>query len=824
MPTQTPSRTTLLDAGLAAQRAGCSLIPINGATKQPYHDLLPQVCALPRIQKNGAWLDSRGAPLDDDEIDGGKSSWAHFLHNRADAKEIMGWVKGGAQLAIVAGAISCGVECIDFDIVETTGASLHAEWREVVGALTDPLIHQRTGGGGEQYVYRYAPADGEERDGNLKLAYLPDATAKRGESVAIETRGDGGYFIIAPSRHPSGNHYALISGDWGVIPAIDANTRRALLAAARALCQSTRPADADEAARQARARSTTYSAGLNGQVSVIDAFNKAHTIIEQLERAGYVQRGRRWYHPQGGDDKRPGVVLLNDSSYHHDSDDPLADGYTHTAFDVFCHFDHNENLNDAVKAAAADLKIPFEPHGAATMRDGWACCPTHATTLRQGKKSGWYCPHPDASQPSGYCAFWWRGDGYTPPEGEPPAGDGGVAGSAPEEGKKTGGRLLTSERILEALSTLGYSFRLNVLDDTVEVNGESITDVMRAKIRTEIRDLDVKPLSAVEDVYTTAAARNPYHPIRAYLDSLVWDGTPRIVTLANHFTCTDPPIKYPDGTTRPLFTVYLGRWLVGCVAKVYVNAQNLMLVLAGPQGKGKSAFIFWLCKHLVEYHAEAPLSPGDRLCDLRVINTFIWEVSELDATTRKSDVSALKAFITRKTVTTRKYHALHDIKKPALASFAGTVNDGTGFLVDETGSRRFMVATITAIDWRYTDLDIDQIWAEAAHYYRAGMAWQLNEYEAVLQEQLNQAHEVSDPIEGWLEKFFFLGVQDDTFGMTCSDIIDHLRSHEVPVNADRSWETRIGAALRRRGCVPRQMAIGGGRRARRYFGIIIRGQ
>jgi putative DNA primase/helicase len=390
------------------------------------------------------------------------------------------------------------------------------------------------------------------------------------------------------------------------------------------------------------------------------------------------------------------------------------------------------------------------------------------------------------------------------------------APTAPAARPPAGGTL--SERILDELGTLGYRFRLNQLDDSIEVNGERITKVHKAKIRTALRDKDVRPLEAVDDIILTEADRNAYHPIREYLESLQWDGQNHIGELCDCLQSSDPPIAYASGDS-PLHAVYLYRWLLGTVAKVYEHAQNLMLVLAGPQNLGKSSLVRWLGSPLPQYRVEGPILVNNKDTDVRLITSWIWEVSELDATTRKADVAAIKDFITREWITVRVPWGEHDIRKPALASLVGTVNDGEGFLADPTGNRRFLVTTLTNIDWRYTQLDVNQVWAQAVAEYKRGVPWQLQANEASAQRIVNRGHEVGDPIEGWLEKYFHLDAVDDE-GMTTADIIDHLRSQDVPINADRSWETRIGAVLRRRGIAKRQIAGDDGRRARRYFGII----
>lgn len=330
--------------------------------------------------------------------------------------------------------------------------------------------------------------------------------------------------------------------------------------------------------------------------------------------------------------------------------------------------------------------------------------------------------------------------------------------------------------IAQSLHQLGYSFRLNLCNNNIEVNGSVLDDVLSARIRNDARDAGLKPLMAVEDAVMVDAADNAYHPIKDYLSSLVWDGKPHIARLAAAFTCSDPPVLYPDGTSAPLIQVYLWRWLIGAVAKAYGEHQNMMLVIAGPQKIGKSYLARWLARNIPSYFTEAPINVTDKDTDVRLMSNFLWEVSELDATTRKADVSALKAFITKRVVTVRKSYGKHDTVKPALASLIGTVNESTGFLSDETGNRRFLVASITSIDWGYTAIDVDQVWAEAMHAYQAGEMWQLTDAESDMQTGQNKLHEVESVLEDWIRQHFTIDPTAYAQRMTAGEIIDTLRS------------------------------------------------
>lgn len=358
-----------------------------------------------------------------------------------------------------------------------------------------------------------------------------------------------------------------------------------------------------------------------------------------------------------------------------------------------------------------------------------------------------------------------------------------------------------SAYIAQALHSLGYTFRLNLCNDTIEVNGEPITDVIAAQIRMDARDMGLKPLSAVADTYMIEAARNACHPIRDYLNSLVWDGQYRIAQLAACLHSTDPLVPMPDGRQLTLIHIYLWRWMIGAVAKALDGEQNLMLVLVSArQGIGKSNLARWLCP-LSAYFIEAPLDVSDKDTLVRLMRTWIWEVSELDASTRRADVSALKDIITKRDVTVRKAYGQHDTTKPALASFIGTVNDSTGFLTDDTGNRRFLVASIESIDWSYRQIDRDQLWAEAVAAYQAGEPWQPLPHERVIQEQQNKLHEVESLWDGWISSYFHVGSPAHGNRMTASDIVDVLRTrYDIrPPGSARQQAMEIARVLARLG-------------------------
>ena len=93
-----------------------------------------------------------------------------------------------------------------------------------------------------------------------------------------------------------------------------------------------------------------------GQQSPIELFNAAYDMASLLDSFGYKRVGKKYIHPNSSSGAA-GVTLLDDgrSYYSHHSSDPLADSHTHDAFDLFVHWEHGDDFNAAVKAAANDL-------------------------------------------------------------------------------------------------------------------------------------------------------------------------------------------------------------------------------------------------------------------------------------------------------------------------------------------------------------------------------------------------------------------------------------------------------------------------------------
>ena len=365
----------------------------------------------------------------------------------------------------------------------------------------------------------------------------------------------------------------------------------------------------------------------------------------------------------------------------------------------------------------------------------------------------------------------------------------------------------------QAMEDLGFTFTLNDMNDLVYVNGQPISDILSAVIEYQLRSKNYRSEKDTKITIYKTAYDKKFHPIRDYIDGLILDGSQdHIKNLASFF-------QDRDG----IFESVLRKWLIGAVGRIMGDRpgqQHPMMVLDGPQGIGKSRFVWWLGSPLPAFYIQSSINTEDKDFLINLCSRFIWEVEELGATLRKSDIESLKAFLSKEIVNVRKPYGHDAITKPATASFIGTINNSGGFLADPTGSRRFRVCTLTHVDWGYEGaVDINQIWAQARELYAAGERWTLGADEEKKMREINSRYDVDDPIQfDIIDTFNVNPLETDKYTAT-AQIIHKLRTTGKIVGGnDNQIAQRISNVLTRIGCERSQRRING-QSARLWVGV-----
>lgn len=241
-----------------------------------------------------------------------------------------------------------------------------------------------------------------------------------------------------------------------------------------------------------------------------------------------------------------------------------------------------------------------------------------------------------------------------------------------------------------------------------------------------------------------AAREHRIHPVRSYLDSLHWDGSPRIDTwLIDYLGAADDP----QGVTRAI-----GRcWLMSACARVRAPGCKVdcVLLLEGEQGTGKSTAISVLAG---DWFGDELAEIGSKDAALQLQGVWIVELAELDATS-KADVERVKAFVSRSTDRFRAPYGVHTEEHPRQCVFAGTTNR-RDWNKDHTGARRFLPVECGSIDMVGLRTARDGLFAEADARVRGGERYHIEDVEVMkaLAERQEERFE-EDPWEETITTF-----------------------------------------------------------------------
>src|SRR5699024_8654303 len=110
---------------------------------------------------------------------------------------------------------------------------------------------------------------------------------------------------------------------------------------------------------------------------------------------------------------------------------------------------------------------------------------------------------------------------------------------------------------------------------------------------------------------------------------------------------------------------------------------------------------------------------------------------------------------------------------PRTCVFWGTTNDGE-FLHDRTGNRRFWPVDVGVKDhdkhpWDLTKEDINQLWAEAKHYYLEGESLYLSGEDLALAEEAQAKHTEDDTMVGEIEDYLEIPITEDWYERSKED-------------------------------------------------------
>ena len=289
--------------------------------------------------------------------------WKIYQRALPNEVELTRMLRDGDGLCLVSGAVSGNLEVIDFDMA----GELYPAWCEAVDAaspgLRERLYVEHTPSGGVHVIYRCEDAV----EGNTKLAqrsvpceseddveiagksYKP---RKRADTetfhvvlAPIETRGEGGICLVAPSPN-----YVCQQGSLLTLPVLSAAEHAVLRDAAIGLNEYVPPVTPWT---HAKASGVAKHADSDGDLRPGDDFNQRGDVREVLIKHGWrlVRPGENEYWSRPGKSVGTSATLKAGVFYVHSTNaTPFEPLEAYPPFGVFALLEHDGNFSKAARA------------------------------------------------------------------------------------------------------------------------------------------------------------------------------------------------------------------------------------------------------------------------------------------------------------------------------------------------------------------------------------------------------------------------------------------------------------------------------------------
>lgn len=292
---------------------------------------------------------------------------------------------------------------------------------------------------------------------------------------------------------------------------------------------------------------------------------------------------------------------------------------------------------------------------------------------------------------------------------------------------------------------------------------DEMTDVDESYLRLYFEEkygFDAR--AVLTDALNITEHKNSFHPVRDYLNSLKWDGVPRLEKI--FIDCF--------GVEDSLYAREVGKkFFVGAVRRVFIPAAKMdyIPVLVSEEGLGKSKFVrrmakLWGSDTFYTFN-------GSKEAYEQLRGVWIMEIPELNGVQSKS-ANGRKAFVTKGEDRYRSAYLKYTKTYKRQCVFIASSNDVI-FLDDpsEDGRRWWgLMCNKEAIKVSVHDDEflerVDMYWAEAVHYYLQGVLPILSPEAEAEARNLRQTHKAEDVELGALIDYLEMPVPENWDTMT----------------------------------------------------------
>jgi predicted P-loop ATPase len=272
------------------------------------------------------------------------------------------------------------------------------------------------------------------------------------------------------------------------------------------------------------------------------------------------------------------------------------------------------------------------------------------------------------------------------------------------------------------------------------------TDAFKIAMMLESRDRPIRfrriKTVDIRAAIQTYAELNPTDTAIDWVNSLVWDGVPRVDTFLSTYLGAEKS-EYHQAIGRYMWTALAGRLLVPG------HKADMIPILVGKQGTRKSSAVAALSPFASAF-TDMSFTHSDADTARMLKGKIVVELGELKGMSKR-DSAHIKQFVTRTFEEwTPKFCEL-PVRYQRRFLMIGTTN-ADDFLNDETGERRWLPFKSGLCDPASIERDRDQLWAEAVVLFKEhGVIFAEAEKRGTQShEQFTQGHPWFDPIKTYL--------------------------------------------------------------------------
>lgn len=280
----------------------------------------------------------------------------------------------------------------------------------------------------------------------------------------------------------------------------------------------------------------------------------------------------------------------------------------------------------------------------------------------------------------------------------------------------------SQKNIQRAIELLGHELSYNQFSDKLLIDGQPMEDhiVEHVYLQIDTEHGFLPPWEFFKQVIRHGAWLNGFHPVKNYLDSLTWDGVPRI---------DEWLITTAKAEDSPYVRAVSSIMLIAAVRRIRqpgCKYDEMVVWESSKQGFGKSSAAQALCPNPAWFSDDLALNLRSQQVIEATLGKWIVEASDL-AGKRKTEIEQLKAMLSRQVDgPARMAYAHFAVERPRHFIIIGTTNS-QAYLTDPSGARRFWPITVQPFNVAWIKQHRDQLWAEACHREAAGESIRLHE-------------------------------------------------------------------------------------------------